>query len=252
MNQIAIPAPSEETVEQLRVDLAAAFRLAAKFDWNESVSNHFSCAVSSDGRQFLLNPKWKHFSRIRASDLLLLNVDDKETMSRPNAPDATAWSIHGAVHSKSPAARVVMHAHPPYATALASLKDPTLKPIEQTTARFHGLVSFDLGFGGMADNEQEAGRLAEAFGNYPILLMGNHGVTVSARTIPEAFEHLYLFERAARNLILAYSTGQPLSIMSDELARQTAAEWLEYTDQAYAHFEQLKSMLDEEDGSFRE
>ena len=234
------------------MDLAAAVRLAAKFDWNESASNHFSCTVSEDGRKFLLNPKWKHFSLIRASDLLLVDVDDTETMIRPNAPDGTAWSIHGAVHSRIPAARVVMHAHPPYSTALASLKDPTMWPIDQTTARFHGLVSVDLGFGGMADHDEEARRLADAFGSYQILLMGNHGVTVSAHTIPEAFEHLYLFERAARNLMLAYSSGKPLNIMPEVIAAKTAEAWVAYIGQAYAHFDQLKHTLDREDSSYRD
>ncbi len=61
---------------QLRVDLAATFRIIAYLGMHEAVANHFSAAVSADGKQFLLNPKWKHFSRIRASDLLLLDADD--------------------------------------------------------------------------------------------------------------------------------------------------------------------------------
>ena len=69
----------------LRVDLAAAFRLAVEFDWHESVANHFSAAVSEDGNVFLLNPKWRHFSTIKASDLLKVDFGDKETMSRENA-----------------------------------------------------------------------------------------------------------------------------------------------------------------------
>ena len=63
---------------QLRVDLAAAFRLAVHFDWHESVANHFSAAVSDDGKTFLLNPKWKHFATIKASELLCVDADDEE------------------------------------------------------------------------------------------------------------------------------------------------------------------------------
>ena len=73
---------------QLRVDLAAAFRLAVEFDWHESVGNHFSAAVSADGKRFLMNPRWRHFSQIRASDLLLLDADDPDVMNGANAPDA--------------------------------------------------------------------------------------------------------------------------------------------------------------------
>jgi len=235
----------------LRIDLAAAFRLAVEFNWHEAVGNHFSACVSDDGRQFLLNPRWKHFATIRASDLLLLDADDAGTMQRPGAPDPSAWCIHGAVHRHAPRARVLLHCHPPYATALAALKDPMFKPIDQNTARFYGLVGLDLAYGGIADDEAEGRRIAAALKEHPILMMGNHGVSVSAPTVAEAFDLLYFFERASRTMILAYSSGQPLNVMSPEIAARTAADWAEYNDSAFAHFEQLKSLLDAKDPSYR-
>lgn len=238
--------------QALRVDLAAAFRLAVEFGWHESVGNHFSAAVSADGKRFLMNPRWRHFSTIRASDLLLLDADDPDVMSGPDAPDASAWTIHGSVHRARPQARVLLHCHPEYATALATLKDPTMKPVDQNTARFFGLVGADLGFGGIADDAAEGARLATAFGNHPILLMGNHGVTVTATTVAEAFEHLYFFERGARTLMLAYASGQPLNVMSDEVAEKTAQGWRDYNGMAFAHFDALKTMLDRKDPSYRD
>src|ERR1041384_4748977 len=74
VTQLKTSRDSEE--RQLRVDLAAAFRLAVEMNWHEGVGNHFSAAVSADGKQFLMNRKWRHFSTIRASDLQLLNADD--------------------------------------------------------------------------------------------------------------------------------------------------------------------------------
>jgi ribulose-5-phosphate 4-epimerase/fuculose-1-phosphate aldolase len=236
----------------LRVDLAAAFRLAAEFGWHESVANHFSAGVSADGRRFLLNPRWKHFATMRASDLLLLDADDPETMRRPGAPDPSAWCIHGAVHREVRQARVLLHGHPPYATALATLKDPMLRPIDQNTARFIGLVGLDQAYGGIADDEAEGQRIAAALGRHPILLMGNHGLSVTASTVAEAFEHFYYFERASRTMLLAYASGQPLNVMSDAVASRTAAGWRAYADAAFAHFEQLKAMLDGKDRSYRE
>lgn len=103
---------------QLRIDLAATFRIIARLGMHEAVANHFSAAVSPDGKTFLLNPKWKHFSRIRASDLLLLNADDEACARRPDV-DATAWAIHGQIHQRLPAARVVLHLHPVFTTAVA-------------------------------------------------------------------------------------------------------------------------------------
>ena len=236
----------------LRVDLAAAFRLAVEFDWHESVGNHFSAAVSADGRRFLMNPRWKHFSAIRASDLLLLDADDPDTMCRVDAPDPSAWCIHGAVHRRNPAARVLLHCHPPHATALACLKDPALKAVDQNTAHFFGEVGVDLGYSGLADDAAEGDRIAAALGNRPILLMGNHGVSVSAGTVAEAFESLYFFERASRTLLLAYATGQPLNVMSDAVAARTASGWKAYTGATFAHFEHLKATLDRKDPSYRD
>ena len=236
----------------LRVDLAAAFRLAVMFDWHESVANHFSAAVSGDGKTFLLNPRWKHFSTICASDLLLLNTDDPKVMDRPDAPDPSAWCIHGSVHEKVPHARVLLHCHPPYATALCGLKDPSIKPIDQNTARFYNRTAIDLSFGGIADDTAEGQRIASAFGNHSIMIMGNHGVSVAAPTVAEAFDQLYYLERAAKTMILAYSTGQPLNIMDNELAEKTAAGWDDYSGASVAHFEQMKSILDRTDSSWRD
>nr|WP_316650665.1 class II aldolase/adducin family protein [uncultured Gellertiella sp.] len=241
-----------DAIDQLRIDLAAAFRLAVQFDWHESVGNHFSAAISGNGRRFLMNPRWRHFGAIRAGDLLLLDAGDDSVMAGPDAPDPSAWCIHGTIHREMPSVRVMLHCHPPYATALASLKDPAMLPIDQNTARFYGLVGVDDDFGGIADAAEEGVRLARAFGNHPVLLMGNHGVTVTGPSVAEAFEHLYFFERAARTLILAWSTGQKLNVMSPELAQKTADGWLPYRGMAYAHFDHLKSTLDRTDRSYRE
>jgi ribulose-5-phosphate 4-epimerase/fuculose-1-phosphate aldolase len=250
-NELSAAARKGDDIErELRVDLAAAFRLAASFNWHESVGNHFSAAVSADGKRFLMNPRWRHFSHIRASDLLLLDRDDRRTPSRPNAPDPSAWSIHSQLHTKLSQARCVLHLHPPYATALSALADPTLKPIDQNTARFYGRIAQDLQYGGIADVDDEGARLANALGSHRILMMGNHGILVTASTIPEAFEDLYFLERACQTMILAYSTGQELKVMTPALAARTAQDWEEYSGMAFAHFDELKCVLDRQDPSY--
>ena len=235
---------------QLRVDLAAAFRLSAQHDWHEAVANHLSLAVSADGRQFLMNPRWKHFSRIRASDLLLLDADDPSTMDRPDAPDLTAWSIHGRMHATVPQARCIIHLHPAYATAVASLANPEIPPIDQNTARFYNRIAVDMDYGGMANTDAEGDRLGRLLGNKQIMMMGNHGVLVCASTVAEAFDLTYYLERACRNLILAYSTGQKLHVMSHEVAEKTAQEWAADRDQFQSHFSEMKAILDATDPSY--
>ena len=237
---------------ELRIDLAAAFRLAVKMDWHESVGNHFSLAVSADGHRFLMNPRWRHFALVRASDLQLLDSRDADTMSRDDAPDPTAWCIHGHLHRLLPRARCVLHVHPPYATVLATLADPVMKPIDQNTARFFRRLAYDPGFTGMADNDDEGQRLVRILGTHRSMLMGNHGVLVTGESVAAAFEELYFLERAARTLVLAYATGQPLAVLADEVAERTARSWEAYGDSASAFFRDLKVQLDREDPSYRD
>ena len=245
--------PARDTEEwQLRVDLAAAFRLTVEMNWHESVGNHFSAAVSADGKQFLMNPKWRHFSTIRASDLQLLDATDQETMKRADAPDVSAWAIHGGVHASVAHARVLLHLHPPYATALCGLADPELKPIDQNTARFYNRLAIDMNYGGIAEGQDEGKRLGRVLGNRSIMLMANHGVLIAAPTVAEAWEHMYFLERAAQTMMLAYASGQKLNVMPSALAEKTARDWEDYSDSAFVHFEHLKRQLDKKDPSYKE
>ncbi|SNB72610.1 Ribulose-5-phosphate 4-epimerase/Fuculose-1-phosphate aldolase [Arboricoccus pini] len=242
----------DAAVRQMRIDLAAAFRLIARAGWHEAVANHLSLAVSDDGQTFLINPRWRHFSRIKASDLLLLDARDSEAMKRPDAPDITAWNIHGAVHRQVPGARCILHVHSPYATALASLADPTIKPVDQNTCRFFNRVAYDMHYGGIADSSEEGNRIASMLGNRQTMMMANHGVLITASTVAEAFDLLYYMEKSCQNLMLAYSSGQPLHILSDEVAELTARGWegKGAVAQAIVHFEEMKRILDEEDPSY--
>ncbi len=252
MGQVANLKSEEQRSDerQMRIDLAAAFRLAARLDWHEAIANHFSLAVSPDGKKFLMNARWQHFSRIRASDLMLLDADDDSVMQGPDAPDPSAWYIHGRIHRALPHARCILHLHPPYGTALASLADPEIKPIDQNTARFYNRVAYDMHYGGIADSAAEGERLAGALGNRSVMMMAQHGVLVAGKSVAHAFDTLYYLERACRNLVLAYSTGQPLNVMPHDLAEATARGWEDYPDAAIAHFEEMKHILENEDASY--
>lgn len=233
-----------------REDLAAAFRWVARLNMHEAVANHFSLAVSDDGRQFLINPNGRHFSRMRASELLLLDADDPDVMKRPGAPDPTAWAIHGAIHRNVPRARCIMHVHSKYATVIASLADSTIYPIDQNTMRFYDQVEIDDGFDGMGLDE-EAERLSSMVGTRPIVIMGNHGVLITGETVGETFDTLYYFERACETLVTAYMTGKELRIASHEVASKTARQWAEYPDLATTHFKAIREILDEEEPQYR-
>jgi len=234
-----------------RADLAAAFRWAAREGMHEAVANHFSLAVSADGSQFLMNPNQMHFARIKASDMLLIDANDPETMARENAPDPTAWGLHGSVHRLCPHIKCLMHVHSDYATVLASLADSTMLPIEQNTATFFNRIIYDEQFGGLAF-EGEGTRCAGLFEDpqKQVMVMGNHGVLVAGDSVADTYSRLYHFERAAGTFIRALQTGRPLRVLSDEIAEKTAVEMAGYPDKANRHFGELKRILDEEGSDY--
>ncbi len=247
------PSPDTDPHYEARVDLAAAFRWSARLGLHEGVANHFSYAVDDSGSKFLINPFGRHFSTLRASEMLLLDAHDDATMNRPGAPDPSAWAIHGAMHRKAPQARCVLHLHPKYATVLASLDIDCLPPIDQNTMRFFDRVALDDDFGGMGLGD-EAERLTTRLGDKRVLLMGNHGVMTVGESVARAFDDLYYFERACETYITALATGKPLRVVSDEVAETTARQWEDYRDRISlgdAHLAEIKAILDREEPDYR-
>ena len=236
---------------EARVDLAAAFRWTARLNLHEAVANHFSLAINDSGTKFLMNPNQMHFSRIRASDLIVVDADDPDALTGPNAPDPTAWGLHGAIQRHVPHARCAMHCHSIFATVLASLADSRLPAIDQNSAMFYDRVVIDEDYGGLAF-EEEGERCAALFTDpkKKVMVMGNHGVLVIGATVAETFNRLFYFERSAETYIRALQTGQPLRVLPDDVAEKTAAEIEAYPEQDIRHLAELKAILDEEGSNY--
>jgi len=230
-----------------RVDLAAAFRWAARLNMHEAVANHFSLSVNDDGTQFLMNPNQMHFARIKASDLILVDANDPETLDKPGAPDPTAWGLHGGLHRHCPQARCAMHVHSIHATVLASLADSTLPPIDQNSAAFFNRTVIDDGYGGLAF-EDEGERCARLFDDpsRKVMIMGNHGVMVIGDSVADTFNRLYYFERAAETYIRALQTGRELRVLPDEIAEKTARELETYPEPGERQLSELRAILGSE------
>ena len=235
----------------MRVDLAAAFRWTARLNMHEAVANHFSLATNPSGTEFLINPNARHFARLTASDMVLIDANDPTTMDRPDAPDPTAWGLHGAIHRACPHARCVMHVHSIHATVLASLADSRLPAIDQNTAMFHNRQIVDDHYGGMAFGDEGA-RCAALLTDpkVKVMIMGNHGVLIIGDTVADTFNRLYYFERASETYIRALQTGQPLRFLPEAIAEKTAREWEDYPTGADAHLSELKALLDAEGSNY--
>ncbi len=210
-----------DAVAEARIHLAAAHRLAVLHELEEGIDNHFTMNVPGRDGQYLILPFGLHWSEASASNLIVFDeaggvVEGKGTL------ELSAQCIHVPIHRVT-GARVVLHTHQTWATALNMLADNRLLPATQTSAFFHGEIAYDDDYTGVAATLGEGERLAALMGTKPIVFMKNHGILVTGATVAQAYRRLYRIERVCCNQILALSTGRPLQVLSDEVAARVQA-----------------------------
>jgi ribulose-5-phosphate 4-epimerase/fuculose-1-phosphate aldolase len=133
--------------------------------------------------------------------------------------ELSAQSIHAPLHRLT-GAKVVLHTHQPWATALNMLQDNRLLPATQTAAFFHGRIAYDDTYTGLASSNDEGERLAALMGDKTVLFMKNHGVVTIGDTVAQAYRRLYKLEKACQTQVLAMSTGKALNILSEEVIQR--------------------------------
>jgi ribulose-5-phosphate 4-epimerase/fuculose-1-phosphate aldolase len=237
----------------MRVDLAAAFRLAVRLDLHEGVCNHLSVMLPG-GKAFLLNRYGLHWSEVSAANLLALDADGR-LLKGEGEFEKTAFYIHSRIHLAHPGATCVLHTHMPYATALTLLEGGRLEMVEQNALRFHNDVAYDDVYNGLVVDNAEGDRLARALGSKRVMFLANHGVIVVGPTVAEAFDLMYYLERACRLQVLARSmmanSGGKFRAVRPEVVEQTYKLILaDAPKYAGAHFEALKRILDREEPAY--
>ena len=234
--------------QAVRVDLAAAFRLAVRLDLHEGVCNHFSAMLG--GRRFLLNRYGLHWSEVTASNLLALDANGR-LLEGEGEYEKTAFYIHSRIHVAHPRAACVLHTHMPYATSLTLLENGRLEMVEQNALRFHDDIAYDDEYNGLVVDEAEGDRLALALGAKRVLFLANHGVIVVGPTVAEAFDAMYYLERACRLQVLARSTGGKFRAVRPEVVRTAYAMMRDDAPKyAGAHFDALKRILEREEPGY--
>ena len=231
---------------ELRIDLAAAYRLADKYGMSELIYTHISLRVPGPTPTNLLNPHGMLFNQITASSLV--KVDFARNLVGP-----TEWpvnragvAIHGAILSVRPDVNCVFHTHMPYTTAVSALQCGLL-PISQPALRFQGQTAYH-DYGRAATDPAECARLTRDLGDKSVMLLRNHGGITTGKTVCEAFISSLYLEKACQFQILAQSAGVPLAMPADEIIAASGGRPAG-DERAWPS---LLRMLDREDPSYRD
>ncbi|PHK95437.1 aldolase [Pseudoroseomonas rhizosphaerae] len=238
----------EEAEWAMRRDMAAVFRVAARLGWNEHIGNHNSLMLPGSAPRFLINPRGHLFQELRASDLIICDLDGRVLQGRGELRKV-AFHIHARIHLQNPAAACVVHVHPRWLTALSLLRDAELALSHHNNLLLNDRIVYDREGDEPVHQNEEGDRIARLMGDKTVMVMRGHGVTVVGPTVHDAFDECYIAERTAMYQMTAMQTGQPLHRLPDRLRRNHHGAWGEKLD-ARLHLDAWRRILDREEPDY--
>jgi ribulose-5-phosphate 4-epimerase/fuculose-1-phosphate aldolase len=199
----------------VRVDLAAAYRLVARFGWEDLVFTHISARVPGADEHFLINPYGLFFDEITASSLVKIDLDGTKVQDSPFPVNPAGFVIHSAIHAGRHDAKCVLHTHTVNGIAV-SAQHAGLLPLSQHSMAVLGSLGYH-DFEGPATRDDEKPRLVADLGRNQHLILKNHGLLTVGETVAEAFTRMYYLERSCEIQVRAQSGGGELTHVSKEI-----------------------------------
>lgn len=236
---------------QVRVDLAACYRLVADFGWDDLVFTHITARVPGTENQFLINPYGLTFEEITASSLVKIDIDGNKLDDTPFPVNPAGFTIHSAIHAHRHDALCVLHVHSINGVAVSAQKEGLL-PISQQSIFVHSSLAYH-DYEGVALREDEKPRLVADLGDKNYLMLRNHGLLTLGRTVADAFVNMYIFEAACMIQVRAQAGGGELIHIPSSIldTAQSQAKTVTKSAGGMLAWPGLLRRLDRKDPSYR-
>jgi ribulose-5-phosphate 4-epimerase/fuculose-1-phosphate aldolase len=245
--------PGSETLSErdVRVQLAACYRLIAHFGMEDMIFTHIAARVPGHPMQFLINPYGLFFHEVTASSLVKVDLSGNVVEPTPYAVNIAGVIIHSAILAGRPDVNCSLHTHTRAGVAVSCLAEGLL-PINQWALKFHGQTAYH-DYEGVALDFEECERLQRDLGDKAAMIMRNHGCLTVGRTVAEAFARTFYLEQACKAQIDLLATGRPLAevpkSVQDKTAQQFASAVAPDGDREWPG---LLRILDAKDPSYRD
>lgn len=218
-NVIPLYGKVSDTEWETRLNLAAAFRVAHHYGWNDTVRNHITAQIPNSGGEFLMNPLGLGWHEITASSLVRTNYAG-DILNGGDARLAPAgFNFHSEILKSVPEIICVLHVHEIAGTAVSATEEGLIT-FDQGGCMLHGEVGYHE-FEGLANEADEAPRIVSDLGGKHALIMRNHGLVTVGRTIGEAFTYMHGLITACRTQVQLLSMGVPIRRLSEEISTHT-------------------------------
>ena len=205
---------------QIRCDLAACYRLVARYGWSDLIFTHISARLPGDEHHFLINPYGLMFDEITASSLIKIDAAGNKLQETPFPVNAAGFIIHSAVHAARHDVMCVLHTHTRAGVAVSAQAGGVLPISQQSTFVLASLAYHD--YEGVAIHPEEQPRLQADLGRNTFFCLRNHGLLTVGRSIADAFLSMYTFESACQIQISAQAGGGELTQIRPEVLDGTA------------------------------
>lgn len=237
---------------QLRVDLAACYRIVAHYGWDDLVFTHISGRIPGDEPAFLINPYGMFFEEVTASSLVKVNLQGEKLMDSEFDINPAGFTIHSAVHEARDDAHCVLHLHTTAGVAISTIEEGLLPLSQQSLFPLASLSYHD--YEGIALNPEEKQRLVADLGETNFMILRNHGLLTCASTVADAFLFMFVMQRACEIQLMAQATGKPLTPIPSQILAGIRAQASEVTRAAGGQlaWPGIMRKLDRIDPSYKE
>lgn len=236
-----------------RVQLAAAYRLAAKFGLTDLIYTHISARVPGRHDQFLINPHGWFFDEITASSLVRIDVEGNPVDDGRFEVNAAGFTIHSALHMARQDSECVVHLHTDAGMAVAALECGLL-PLNQISMQFYNRVAYH-DYEGISLDLDERSRIVKSMGSAHSMILRNHGLLTVGRSVAEAFTRMFYLNRACEIQVQTLAMGQKVIVPSREVCEHAAKQHDDYAELDTVHLDRewtaLLRLLERSGGGYR-
>lgn len=248
---------SDRTVpgeREVRLDLAAAYRLVAHYGWDDLIFTHLSARVPGPEHHFLINPYDRVFDEITASSLVKIDVEGRPVGPNQSPVNPAGFTIHSAIHMARDDARSVMHLHTPYGQAVSAMEWGLLPHTQTAMVAAHDVAYHD--YEGIATDLEERERLVADLGTKNAMILRNHGTLAVGQSVAACFLRLYFLERACEVQVHMLSAGRdnlnmPSQGTPAKVEQQSNPQWMAAVAETLA-WPALLRKLDRIDPTYRD
>ena len=235
-----------------RQQLAACYRVFAMLGWDESIYNHITVKVPDEDDAFLINPFGLHFSEVKASNLVKIDIDGNKLDDNPYPVNLAGFVQHSLFHRHLHDAHCIAHTHTTAGMAVSSVEGG-LRPVNFYACNFIGQLAYH-DFEGVTVRDEEGERLLSNLGDKTMMLLRNHGILVMGKTVPEAFVKHWALQRACEIQLATLSMGEPLMVPPEVIAVHQRDLYMAQVPggPGAADFAAMVRLVDKKDPSWRE